>query len=93
MNNELNSQTLRGSRWLITGGCGFLGTSLIKRLVSEGVQQIRVLDNLTVGTRKDLAKVCTFTEENLTQEMQFTSSPGSQVQLIGLVISGTQKYA
>jgi len=82
MNNELNSQPLRGSRWLITGGCGFLGTSLIKRLVSEGVQQIRVLDNLTVGTRKDLATVCTFTEENLTQEMQFSSSPGSQVQLI-----------
>jgi UDP-glucose 4-epimerase len=49
-------------RWLVTGGCGFIGTSLIKRLISEGGYVIRVLDNLSVGTRKDLATVCTFTE-------------------------------
>lgn len=49
-------------RWLITGGCGFIGTSLIKNLVTEGGHYIRVLDNLSVGTREDLATVCTFTE-------------------------------
>lgn len=50
--------------WLITGGCGFLGTSLIKRLVTEGGHRIRVVDNLSVGTRDDLASVCEFTEVN-----------------------------
>ncbi|WP_321492485.1 NAD-dependent epimerase/dehydratase family protein [uncultured Desulfobacter sp.] len=49
-------------RWLITGGCGFIGTSLIKNLATEGGHYIRVLDNLSVGTREDLATVCTFTE-------------------------------
>jgi UDP-glucose 4-epimerase len=49
-------------RWLITGGCGFIGTSLIKRLKSEGGHVIRVLDNLSVGTKKDLATICAFTE-------------------------------
>ena len=52
--------------WLITGGCGFLGTALIKRLLADGVSaSIRVLDNLAVGSREDLARVCRFREEGL----------------------------
>lgn len=51
-----------GLTWLITGGCGFLGTSLISRLVKEGGHTIRVVDNLSVGSRHDLASVCEFTE-------------------------------
>lgn len=51
-----------GMKWLITGGCGFLGTSLIRRLGRGGAHSVRVLDNLTVGTRDDLAGVCAFVE-------------------------------
>ncbi|MDA3791341.1 MAG: NAD-dependent epimerase/dehydratase family protein, partial [Desulfobacula sp.] len=50
-------------KWLITGGCGFIGTRLIKNLIAEDRHFIQVLDNLTVGTRDDLGKVCSFTEE------------------------------
>lgn len=46
--------------WLITGGCGFIGRALIERLLQEGGHQIRVLDNLTVGSREDLALVTQF---------------------------------
>jgi UDP-glucose 4-epimerase len=49
-------------KWLITGGCGFIGTSLIKQLVAEGRHSIRVVDNLSVGNREDLASVCDFSE-------------------------------
>lgn len=49
-------------KWLITGGCGFIGTSLIRYLLSTSNDSIRVIDNLTVGTREDLATVCQFTE-------------------------------
>ena len=48
--------------WLITGGCGFLGTALIRALVREEGHSIRVVDNLAVGTREDLSAVCRFTE-------------------------------
>lgn len=54
---------LKPTRWLITGGRGFIGTSLIKNLISDGGHFIRVLDNLSVGTRQDLAKVCDFSEK------------------------------
>lgn len=48
--------------WLITGGCGFLGTSLTQRLVQQDAHAIRVLDNLSTGTRNDLALVARFIE-------------------------------
>lgn len=44
-------------KWLITGGCGFIGVSLIGRLIAEGGHDVRVLDNLSVGTQEDLNTV------------------------------------
>lgn len=49
-------------KWLITGGCGFLGTSLIRNLIHEGGHSIRLLDNLSIGTRADLSSVTPFVE-------------------------------
>lgn len=54
-------------KWLITGGCGFLGTSLIKILEAEGGHQVRILDNLSTGTRDDLALVCESREVSPTE--------------------------
>lgn len=48
--------------WLITGGCGFLGTALIRDLTREDVHHVRVVDDLSVGTREDLAAACDFFE-------------------------------
>jgi len=48
--------------WVITGGCGFIGTSLITTLIKESNHNIRVLDNLTTGTKDDLSEVCTYSE-------------------------------
>ncbi|MGH3145203.1 MAG: NAD-dependent epimerase/dehydratase family protein [Rubrobacter sp.] len=48
--------------WLITGGCGFIGTALIRSLMEEGGHGVRVVDNLAVGAREDLASVCEFAE-------------------------------
>ncbi len=48
--------------WLVTGGCGFLGTSFIRSLLEENGHSVRIVDNLTVGTREDLASVGRFSE-------------------------------
>ena len=49
-------------RWLVTGGCGFIGINLIRRLIADGVSSIRIVDNLSVGSREDLASVTDFVE-------------------------------
>jgi UDP-glucose 4-epimerase len=64
--------------WLITGGCGFLGTALIKRLLHEGGHNIRVLDNLSTGTREDLSMVTAYRE--LTKDA--LTNPPSGVELV-----------
>lgn len=49
--------------WLITGGCGFLGTSLIAHLRSIAPDIcIRIVDNLSVGTRQDLGEIVPYRE-------------------------------
>lgn len=53
--------------WLITGGCGFLGTALIKRLRADGFSDLRIVDNLQVGTRRDLSLVTEYSEVTAVQ--------------------------
>jgi UDP-glucose 4-epimerase len=48
--------------WLITGGCGFIGIALVRSLVEEGGHTVRVVDNLSVGEREDLAQACEYVE-------------------------------
>lgn len=43
--------------WLITGGCGFIGRAVAADLLAAGGQAVRVLDNLSTGTRADLARL------------------------------------
>lgn len=45
------------SVWLITGGCGFIGSRLVAQLRQRPGTLIRVFDNLSVGTQEDLAAV------------------------------------
>jgi UDP-glucose 4-epimerase len=60
------TKTFSSIHWLITGGCGFIGTSLITRLLRENTEtRIRVLDNLYVGTRTDLHEVISSIENDM----------------------------
>ena len=74
------------ARWLITGGCGFIGSSLIRKLVGEGGHYIRILDNLSVGSREDLGQVCTFSELSIddfsSNFRELSSEMSSKVHLI-----------
>lgn len=40
-------------KFLVTGGAGFIGSNLVERLISDGVQ-VRVLDNLSTGFLENL---------------------------------------
>lgn len=36
-------------KWLITGGCGFIGTNLVQLLNSQPNTSVRIVDNLSIG--------------------------------------------
>ncbi|HGG59498.1 MAG TPA: NAD-dependent epimerase/dehydratase family protein [Gammaproteobacteria bacterium] len=77
------ASTENPTRWLITGGCGFLGTRLIQSLQEQGGHAIRVLDNLSVGTREDLAQVTDFKE---TTPQSLNSSPDAAELVVGDIL-------
>jgi UDP-glucose 4-epimerase len=70
---------MKNKRWLITGGCGFIGINLVAHLKEAYPDiNISILDNLSVGSRRDLAKVCSFNEADAINE----KAEAGQVHLI-----------
>lgn len=75
-------------KWLITGGCGFIGTNLIAKLMEQpSGYKIRVLDNLLVGTKEDLSEVCNFVELDQPDISVRTDNPG-----VELVVGDIKDY-
>ncbi len=60
------ANNLESDRWLITGGCGFIGLSIINHLLrNDQFPKIRILDNHSVGTKEDLLEVTSAIENDL----------------------------
>jgi UDP-glucose 4-epimerase len=49
-------------RWLITGGCGFIGRNLLRRATRDADVVFRIVDDLSTGTREELGAVVDFAE-------------------------------
>jgi len=47
-------------RCLVTGGAGFIGSHIVRRLQGERRAEVAVLDNLSVGVRQNVPPGCDF---------------------------------
>ncbi len=50
-----HGQSLAQSRFLITGGAGFIGSNIVEYLLRHGAQSVRVLDNFSTGHKRNIA--------------------------------------
>src|ERR1035437_8635483 len=55
MEHKMKNEQYTRSKFLITGGAGFLGSHLVKRLLDEG-NQVTVVDNLSSGCQENLTE-------------------------------------
>jgi UDP-glucose 4-epimerase len=47
--------SLSGARVVVTGGCGFIGSHLVRRVLAEGAREVAVVDSLRYGRTEALA--------------------------------------
>ena len=52
---EVIQQKIKDTRFLITGGAGFIGSNIAHRLVQEGAASVIVLDDLSTGFESNIA--------------------------------------
>jgi UDP-N-acetylglucosamine 4-epimerase len=53
---KFHNQDLGRSGFLITGGAGFIGSNIVEYLVKYGAGKIRVLDNFSTGSMKNISQ-------------------------------------
>lgn len=53
--------------WLVTGGCGFIGSHLVEALLAHG-DRVRVLDNLSTGKRMHIPAEAEFVRGDVADE-------------------------
>ena len=52
-------------KYVITGGCGFIGVALVDFLSRDGSHKVRIVDNLSVGSLERLTQIGEVTELSL----------------------------
>ena len=46
------------SHYVVTGGAGFIGSAIVRKLLAEGASKVVVIDNLLSGREANLEEVC-----------------------------------
>ncbi len=69
------------AKYLVTGGAGFIGSLIVRRLVKEG-HSVRVIDNLSTGMDKRLSE--------LTSAIEFISADLADPAACDAAVSGVQ---
>jgi len=49
---------IAGTCCLVTGGAGFIGSTIAGQLVKAGASEVRIIDNFVRGSRNNLASLC-----------------------------------
>ena len=66
------------NNWLITGGCGFIGAALTRKLRAQG-ENVKIVDNLATGDLSGLPEVACVVEPESTRDVRVGQWSGMDV--------------
>jgi UDP-N-acetylglucosamine/UDP-N-acetylgalactosamine 4-epimerase len=66
-----HTKPLSDKSFLVTGGCGFIGSNIVEYLIKHGAAKVRVLDNLSTGFEKNLQQVTSNLKPQTTNQVEF----------------------
>ena len=66
LSTSANPPSLAGTRALVTGGAGFIGSHLVDRLLAAGVSSVHVVDDLSLGAQANIESALANDEVELT---------------------------
>jgi UDP-glucose 4-epimerase len=70
-------------RWLITGGCGFIGRNFLIRAIQSSNAVFRIVDDLSTGTREELRAAVDFVElDAADRSIHWSNWSRSRVELV-----------
>lgn len=73
---------IKGARFLVTGGAGFVGSTIVDQLLAAGAAEVRVLDNFIRGTWANVA------EAQKSGRVQVVDGDVRDVALVNSVVEG-----
>ena len=56
---------MSGRRLLVTGGAGFIGSNIAKKIIEDKKGDVVILDNLSVGKKENIPQGCDFIEGDI----------------------------
>ncbi len=71
------------STYLVTGGAGFIGSNIVRKLVADG-EDVRVIDNLSTGRKSNLAP---FIEKN-SEKIEFMEADFTDLEMARKAVAG-----
>jgi UDP-glucose 4-epimerase len=81
-------------RWLITGGCGFIGRNLLHRALHDKNSAFRIVDDLSIGKRTELGEVVEFVEARADDgKLKWSDWTRSRVELVAADIRDPEAAA
>ena len=56
---------------IVTGGAGFIGSNLVRRLIADGVDEVLIIDDFSTGKEENHQEGCNYVDADIRDVIDF----------------------